>query len=298
MEATIQSSQMDMDKEVATPNAEVSNLPQERHIWRIPQLPPIPQGLNPSQVEAIEIYQCQYKNWFRAAKEEEWEIFTSLWQGAINFYLHIKSFLGQEKTIELLGGWSPLSCKDKFKKIKNWLKNQSLLSIDQKKELEMIPYLETEGPVASASSRSFQGQAQRTSEEAERSQEPSRQGQSQSQLAQTLPTRVQDPQVGAFSRGQCLQYGQDPYGIHSQRAGKDKWDFSTQIIDEIHFFKSSIDVEPAKFDAKLNKIILDMSELKRNEKEYTEWYQLTNVKLDSMTNKCDRTESKCQVQND
>ncbi|MBW0581892.1 hypothetical protein O181_121607 [Austropuccinia psidii MF-1] len=59
----------------------------------------------------------------------------------------------QEKTIELLGGWSPLSCKDKVKKIKNWLKNQSLLSIDQKKELEMTPALETEIPVASTSSK-------------------------------------------------------------------------------------------------------------------------------------------------
>ncbi|MBW0521454.1 hypothetical protein O181_061169 [Austropuccinia psidii MF-1] len=33
----------------------------------------------------------------------------------------------------------------------NWLKNQSLLSIDQKKELEMTPALETEGPVVSTS---------------------------------------------------------------------------------------------------------------------------------------------------
>ncbi|MBW0511948.1 hypothetical protein O181_051663 [Austropuccinia psidii MF-1] len=71
----------------------------------------------------------------------------------MNSYLHIKSFLGQEKSIELLGGWSLLSCKDKVKKIKNWLKNQSLLSIDQKKELEMTPVLKTEGPVASTSSK-------------------------------------------------------------------------------------------------------------------------------------------------
>ncbi|MBW0534376.1 hypothetical protein O181_074091 [Austropuccinia psidii MF-1] len=70
----------------------------------------------------------------------------------MNSYLHIKSFLGQEKTIELLGGWSPLSCKDKVKKIKNWLKNQSLLSLDQKKELEMTPALE-EGLVVSTSSK-------------------------------------------------------------------------------------------------------------------------------------------------
>ncbi|MBW0584725.1 hypothetical protein O181_124440 [Austropuccinia psidii MF-1] len=68
-------------------------------------------------------------------------------------YLHIKSFLGQEKTIEGLGGWSPLSCKEKVKKIKNWLENQSLLSIDQKKELQMTTYLETEAPVASTSSK-------------------------------------------------------------------------------------------------------------------------------------------------
>ncbi|MBW0514580.1 hypothetical protein O181_054295 [Austropuccinia psidii MF-1] len=77
----------------------------------------------------------------------------SLWQGALNSYLHIKSFLGQEKTIELLGGWSPLSSKDKVKKIKNWLKNQSLLSIDHKKELEMTPALDAEGPVVSTSSK-------------------------------------------------------------------------------------------------------------------------------------------------
>ncbi|MBW0533010.1 hypothetical protein O181_072725 [Austropuccinia psidii MF-1] len=31
---------------------------------------------------------------------------------------------------------------------------------------------------------------------------------------------------------------------------------------------------------------------------YTEWYQLTNVRLDSSTNTCDRIESKCQFQND
>ncbi|MBW0572884.1 hypothetical protein O181_112599 [Austropuccinia psidii MF-1] len=110
-------------------------------------------GLNHFQVSSIEIYQCQYKNWFRAAIEEEWEICPSLWQGAMNSYLHIRSFLGQEKTIELLGGWSPLSCKDKVNKIKNWLKNQIILSIDQKKELEMTPALETEVPVVSTSSK-------------------------------------------------------------------------------------------------------------------------------------------------
>ncbi|MBW0565913.1 hypothetical protein O181_105628 [Austropuccinia psidii MF-1] len=110
-------------------------------------------GLNHLQVEAIEIYQCQYKDWFRAAKEEQWEISPSLCQGDMNSYLHIKRFLGQDKTIELLGVWSPFYRKDKVKKLKNLLNNQSLLSIDQKKELEMTPSLETEVPVASTSSK-------------------------------------------------------------------------------------------------------------------------------------------------
>ncbi|MBW0577589.1 hypothetical protein O181_117304 [Austropuccinia psidii MF-1] len=127
MEATIQSNQMDVDKEEARPNPEVPSLPQERHIWRMPEFPPIPQGLNHFKVSSIEIYQCQYKNWFREAKEEVWERCPSLWQGAMNSYLHINSFLGQEKTIELLG--------------------------DQNKELEMTPALETEAPVASTSSK-------------------------------------------------------------------------------------------------------------------------------------------------
>ncbi|MBW0547516.1 hypothetical protein O181_087231 [Austropuccinia psidii MF-1] len=71
-----------------------------------------------------------------------------------------------------------------------------------------------------------------------------------------------------------------------------------QIIDEIHFVESSIDVKLGKFVAKLNKVILNMSELERNDKKYTEWYQLTYVRLDSITNTCERIESKCQVQND
>ncbi|MBW0585436.1 hypothetical protein O181_125151 [Austropuccinia psidii MF-1] len=220
MEATIQSNQMDVDKEEARPNLEVLSLPQERHIWRMPELPPIPQGEDHKTLRRLE----------------------------------------------------PLSYKDKVKKIKNLLKKQSLLSIDQKKELEMTPALETDAPVASTSSRSVQGQAQRTSEEEERSQEPSRQGKRQSQLEQTLPTRVQDCQIGAFSHGQCIQHGQNSDGIHSQGAGKDGQDISMQIIQKIHVLKSSIDVELGKFDAKINKITSDISELKRNDKKNTEWY--------------------------
>ncbi|MBW0519573.1 hypothetical protein O181_059288 [Austropuccinia psidii MF-1] len=162
----------------------------------------------------------------------------------------------------------------------------------------MTPNFKKEGSVESTSSGSLQGQTQQTSEEAERSQEPSGKRQRQSKLAQTLPTRVQDSRIGAFSHGQCLQYGQKSHGIHSQREGKDEQDLSTQIIPEIQFVKTSIEVELGKFDAKLNKITSDISQLERNDKNYTEWYKLTNVQLDSITNTCDRTESEFKVQVD
>ncbi|MBW0584359.1 hypothetical protein O181_124074 [Austropuccinia psidii MF-1] len=113
------------------------------------------------------------------------------------------------------------------------------------------------------SSRGIQGQAQMTSEGTERSQEPSRQGQRQNQLEQTLPTGVQDFQVGAFSYGQCVQYCQDSCGIYSQGSGKDEHNISMQIIDEIDFFQSNIDVNIGKLDEKLTKITLDINALKR-----------------------------------
>ncbi|MBW0591567.1 hypothetical protein O181_131282 [Austropuccinia psidii MF-1] len=109
----------------------------------------------------------------------------------MNSYLHINGFLGQEKTIALLGGWNPLSCKDKVKKIRNWLKNQSLLSIDKKKELEMTQDSETEGPVVSTISKpapEVSKDKPKGPQKTQRVPGPSRKGQSQRQLAQTLPT--------------------------------------------------------------------------------------------------------------
>ncbi|MBW0555933.1 hypothetical protein O181_095648 [Austropuccinia psidii MF-1] len=148
------------------------------------------------------------------------------------------------------------------------------------------------------SSRSVQRQAQRTSEETDSSQEPSRQGQRQSQLAQNLPTRVKDSQIGAFSHGECVQYGQDSHGIYTQGAGKDEENIYTQITDEIHFFQSNIDVKISKLDAKLIQITLDINDLKKNDKQSAEMHKSVITTLELLTNTCDGIESQYQVQND
>ncbi|MBW0589633.1 hypothetical protein O181_129348, partial [Austropuccinia psidii MF-1] len=43
MEGAIQSSQMDLEREEVRPEQALPRPPHERHIWRMPELPPIPQ---------------------------------------------------------------------------------------------------------------------------------------------------------------------------------------------------------------------------------------------------------------
>ncbi|MBW0555220.1 hypothetical protein O181_094935, partial [Austropuccinia psidii MF-1] len=249
MEATIQSNQMDVDKEEARPNPEVPSLPQERHIWRMPELPPIPQGLNHFQVAGIEIYQLQYKNWCRAAKEEEWEICPSLWQGAINSYLNIKSFLGQEKTIELSGGWSPLSCKDKhWRQRPQW----RLPAPEVSKNKPKGPQKKQRGPKNHISK-----------------------GKGKADWHRPYPQGYRIPKL-------------EPLAVNSV------FNMSSTLME----FTAKEQETLGKFNVKINKLTSDISELKGNDKRYTEWYQLANARIDSIIYKCNRIERTCQVQND
>ncbi|MBW0567062.1 hypothetical protein O181_106777 [Austropuccinia psidii MF-1] len=106
----------------------------------------------------------------------------------------------------------------------------------------MTPDLEKQGLLASTSCRTPQRQAQGTTEQAERYQKQQKQRKGKSQLAETLPKRVQDSQIGAFSCGQCVKYGQDTYVVHSQVTGNDEQQFSTKIIDEAKHIDFTIEV--------------------------------------------------------
>ncbi|MBW0537553.1 hypothetical protein O181_077268 [Austropuccinia psidii MF-1] len=245
IEAAIWSNQMDLDKEEVTSEKGLPSLPQKRHIWRMPELSPIPQGEDHRALRRVDPIGLQRQGQKDKELVEEPKAFICRPEEGIG---NDPSFGRRPSGLYQLQKHPKRSPKD-LRRRRN------------------VPI---------------------TIRESER----------ERKLAQTLPTRVQDPQIGAFSHGQCLQYGQESYGIHSQSAGTYEQDFSMQIIDEIQFVESSIDAELGKFDAKLNKITSDISELKRNYKKYTEWYKLTDFRLDSITNTCERIESKCQAQND
>ncbi|MBW0536123.1 hypothetical protein O181_075838 [Austropuccinia psidii MF-1] len=68
-------------------------------------------------------------------KKKEWELLPSLLIGMMNSYLQVKKFMGPEKIEELLRGYTLMSWKGQVKQIKAWLKNQNMLSEDQKQKL-------------------------------------------------------------------------------------------------------------------------------------------------------------------
>ncbi|MBW0590190.1 hypothetical protein O181_129905 [Austropuccinia psidii MF-1] len=59
--------------------------------------------------------------------------------------------MGQEKTEQLLKGWTPMSCNGKVQQIKAWLKIQRMLSENQKKLAQRKDNTPVEAPQASTS---------------------------------------------------------------------------------------------------------------------------------------------------
>ncbi|MBW0503578.1 hypothetical protein O181_043293 [Austropuccinia psidii MF-1] len=89
-----------------------------------------------------------------AAKQQEWEPLPSLWIGTMNSYLQVKRFMGRETKEDVMKGWTPISRKGQVQQIKAWLKNQSLLSDDQKKNLaQRRDNIPVEGLQASTSAK-------------------------------------------------------------------------------------------------------------------------------------------------
>ncbi|MBW0581819.1 hypothetical protein O181_121534 [Austropuccinia psidii MF-1] len=71
-----------------------------------------------------------------------------------------------------------------------------------------------------------------------------------------------------------------------------------EIIQEIHLVKTSIKVEIGTIAAKLTKMALEINDLKKNDKHSAEMHKSIISKLELLTNKCDRIESKYHVQDD
>ncbi|MBW0537168.1 hypothetical protein O181_076883 [Austropuccinia psidii MF-1] len=138
-------------------------------------------------------------------------------------YLQVKKLMGPEKTVELLKGWKPMSFKGKVQKIKAWLKDQSMLSEDQKKRLaQENENSQVEAPQASTSKR----YASTSAKQAQANPKDPPEGQAK---GKALPKELQDSQEREDSNGQCVQRGKNSDGIQKQGRGKIEPIFSKEV---------------------------------------------------------------------
>ncbi|MBW0500039.1 hypothetical protein O181_039754 [Austropuccinia psidii MF-1] len=149
--------------------------------------------------------------------------------------------MGPERIEELLKVFTPISCKGQVQQIKSWLKNQSVLSEDQKKKLaqgkENIP---VEAPQASTSAQ----KAQENPKDQPEGQAKVK-GKGKAQMEQALPAELQDSQEREDSHGQCVQYGKNSDGIQKQGRGNiepiiPKEVYLLKLVNQIKSFNKQI----------------------------------------------------------
>ncbi|MBW0590080.1 hypothetical protein O181_129795 [Austropuccinia psidii MF-1] len=200
MEPTIQSKQMDLENEKARPGTDLKDLPQERHIWRMPELPPI------AQVSLQKVVQ--------RSRGGKMGYMLKPFSGGHELLIKLKEISGSGEDNRDLGRFDSIFLQRQGQKYEELVEEPKSFIHRPKKEQEMTPALEKKGSVVSTSSRTFQ----RTSKQTERSQEKSRQRNRYNQLGKTLPKRIQDFHIGTFSHGKCVKNDQNHYEVHIQGA--------------------------------------------------------------------------------
>ncbi|MBW0527229.1 hypothetical protein O181_066944 [Austropuccinia psidii MF-1] len=147
-------------------------------------------------------------------------------------YLQVKNFMGPRKTEELLRGWKPMSCKGKVQQIRAWLKNQSILSEDQKRKLAQGKYNSpVEAPQASTSKKHSSKSAKQRQANPKEQSEGQAKGKVKGkiQVEQALPTELQNSQEREDIHEQCVQYGKKSDEIQKQGGVKIEPIFSKEV---------------------------------------------------------------------
>ncbi|MBW0590596.1 hypothetical protein O181_130311 [Austropuccinia psidii MF-1] len=152
-------------------------------------------------------------------KKQEWELLPSLFIGKMNSYLQVKTFTGPEKEVDLLRGWKPMSCKGQVQQRKARLKNQSILSEDQRKNLAQG---KAKSPVEASQASKSKNPPQQVPQKGQENPKEQSEGQAKGkgkgkvQVEQASTTELQNYKERKDSHGQCVQYGKNPDGIKNQ----------------------------------------------------------------------------------
>ncbi|MBW0503315.1 hypothetical protein O181_043030 [Austropuccinia psidii MF-1] len=173
MEAAIQSNQIDLDKEEERPGTYLGGLLHERHVLRLPELPHSPRSVPTifdikSDLELIQgnVLRSEpptsgsHRNISVPVQTMVQKIrgrgignFSRPLAGGHELLITHQEISGSGEENRNLRRMKSLVFQRESQNLKNWLKKQSLLSIEQKMELEMTRDLEKEGKVVSKCSK-------------------------------------------------------------------------------------------------------------------------------------------------
>ncbi|MBW0587752.1 hypothetical protein O181_127467 [Austropuccinia psidii MF-1] len=223
----------------------------------------------------------------------------------MNSYLQVKKFMGAEKTEELLKGWTPMYCKGQFQQIKDWLKNQSMLSEDQKKKLDQgKENSQVEAPQASTSHKSASTSAKQSQANTKDQQEGQAKGKGKgkAQVEQALPAGLQDYQEREDSHGQCVQYGKKSGGIQKQGRGKIEPILSKEVdlvklLNQIETCAKEIITKFKKFEYIQKKLGNEILQVKESQKTIIGLENVNEENILSLVQICARIESKVTLLN-
>ncbi|MBW0516808.1 hypothetical protein O181_056523 [Austropuccinia psidii MF-1] len=267
VKATTPSNQMDLDQAIKVINPRDKNVsPEERHKWRMPELPPVPKFFaTPNEL----LSSSEEVHGPRKDKRTSEGLDTHVFQGTSStdkslFEIPKHFVRGPEEEVGPRKGQQPSgSCPS--------LHKQKSSSTSAKKGQES-PKEQSEGQLKGK-------------------------GKIKIQLEQALPTELQNSQKGEDSHGQCAQYGKSSDGIQKQGGGKIEPIFS-KYLDlvklVIHFETSNKEIlaKINNFEYIQQNLGREILKVKESQKTIIGLENVNQDNILSLTQICARIESK------
>ncbi|MBW0588097.1 hypothetical protein O181_127812, partial [Austropuccinia psidii MF-1] len=299
VEVTTPFNQMDLDQDIPVINQKDENFsPEERHKWRIPEVPPVPKGSNrdiPVSVQEL-VYDVKATRVGTSPKSLD---------GPHELISSIKEVHGARKDRGTSEGldthvFQRTSPTDKSlaEKQKHFIRGPE----------EEVVLRQGKQPSGSSSSLHKQQSASTSAKQAQTNPKDQSEGQEKgkgkvkAQGEQALPTELQDSQEREDSHGQCVQYGKSSDGIQKQGRGNIKPIFSklvdlVKLVNQIETYNKEIITNSKTFEYIQQKLGNEILQVKESQKTIISLENLNKDNILSLTQICARIQSKVTLLN-
>ncbi|MBW0579363.1 hypothetical protein O181_119078 [Austropuccinia psidii MF-1] len=278
---------MDLDQDIPVTNQKDKNvIPEERHKWRMPELPPVPKDLNHFQQAAVEIYHSQYKNWHHELLSSSEEVHGARKDRGTSEVLDTHVF---QRTIP--------TDKSFVDKPKHFIKGpEEEVGPRQGKQSSGSSPRQVKQPSGSSPSLNKCQKSPR------KPQRPTRRtSKRQSPSGTSLTHRITGFPRGD-SHGQCVHYGKNSDGIQKQGRGKIEPIFSKEVdvvklLNQIESCNKEIITRSKTFEYIQQKLGDEILQVKESQKTIIGLENVDKENIFSLAQICARIESKVTLLN-